>query len=92
MTGDHCFQDIPRTVDSALESGWRKIDGSTCRNGGRFFGQRMAKGDDYAVTPLYDAKGTIAGIQVNVSKVQPRVFLLLLYKVIPLTTNLLLEE
>ncbi|XP_037038839.1 uncharacterized protein LOC119076283 isoform X1 [Bradysia coprophila] len=64
----NCFQDIPRTVESALKNGWRKIEGSTCRNGGKFFGYRMVKGNDYAVTPLYDEKGIIAGVQVNALK------------------------
>lgn len=63
----HCFQDIPRTVDNALKSGWRKVKGSTCRNGGKFYGHRMVKNDDYSVTPLYDEHGIIAGVQVNVS-------------------------
>lgn len=67
MNNENCFQDIPRTVESALKSGWRKIEGSKCRNGGKFFGHRMVKGNDYAVTPLYDKKGTIAGVQMNVS-------------------------
>lgn len=67
MNNPNCFQDIPRTVDSALKRGWRKVHGSTCLNGGKFFGHRMVKENDYALTPLYDEKGIIAGIQVNVS-------------------------
>lgn len=66
---DYCFQDIPRTVESALKGGWRKVKGSTCQNGGKFYGHRMVKNDDYAVTPLYDEHGIIAGVQVNVSAV-----------------------
>jgi len=27
----------------------------------------MVKNDDYAITPLFDEKGIIAGLQVNVS-------------------------
>lgn len=64
---ENCFQDIPRTVKLALNSGWRKVKGSTCKNDGKFSGHRMVKNNDYALTPLYDKHGTIAGIQVNVS-------------------------
>lgn len=53
-------------MEVALKAGWRKVKGSTCRNGGSFYGHRMVKNDDYAITPLYDERGIIAGIQVNV--------------------------
>lgn len=68
-TNANCFQDIPRTVQLALNSGWRRVKGSTCENNGKFYGYRLVKNDDYAITPLYDELGTIAGIQVNVSVV-----------------------
>ncbi|KAJ6638358.1 hypothetical protein Bhyg_11093 [Pseudolycoriella hygida] len=68
VKNEYCFQDIPRTVESALNSGWRKVEGSTCHNNGAFNGFRMVKKDDYALTPLYDDHGIIAGIQVNVLK------------------------
>ncbi|KAJ6643679.1 hypothetical protein Bhyg_08643, partial [Pseudolycoriella hygida] len=68
VNNEYCFQDVPRTVESALKSGWRKVKGSTCHNKGAFNGFRMVKKDNYAVTPLYDDHGIIAGVQVNVLK------------------------
>lgn len=68
VKNENCFQDIPRTVELALKSGWRKVKGSTCKNNGKFNGHRMVKNNDYAITPLYDEKGTISGIQVNALK------------------------
>ncbi len=54
-------------MELALNNGWRKVKGYTCENDGKFNGYRMVKNDNYAITPLYDEKGTISGVQVNVS-------------------------
>lgn len=60
------FNKIPLTETAALKEKWTRLNGSDCRNNGRYAGVRYLPATEKSIAALYDSNGVIAGIQALV--------------------------
>jgi len=64
------YFNMPRTSAAAEKDGWvRLTTGEDCTNGGTYNGFRyISKSGDQSLILMYDVKGVIAGVQMNILK------------------------
>jgi len=70
LLSKYYYQSMPRQLSELKASKWTNLSGNDCANGGKYNGFRYVEKAEQGMALLFDAQGTIAGIQQILNKAQ----------------------